>query len=107
MKRNAGIGFFMKPSTKGVISLANHKSAIKRARQNEDRRLRNRMTKTQVKNVVKSVRLAVDEKLPEAAAALKHAQSIIDKAAKKGTLHKRTAARKISRLTDLVNAQGS
>jgi small subunit ribosomal protein S20 len=87
--------------------LANHKSAIKRARQNEDRRLRNRMTKTQVKNVVKSVRQAADEKSPEAAATLKHAQSLIDKAAKKGTLHKRTAARKISRLSRLVNAQGS
>jgi len=87
--------------------LANHKSAIKRARQSEDRRLRNRMTKTQVKNIVKSVRLAVDEKSPEAAATLKHAQSMIDKATKKGTLHKRTAARKISRLSNLVNAQGS
>jgi small subunit ribosomal protein S20 len=92
---------------KGVISLANHKSAIKRARQSEDRRLRNRMTKTQVKNVVKSVRLAADEKSPETAATLKQAQSIIDKAAKKGTLHKRTAARKISRLSKLVKAQGS
>ena len=87
--------------------MANHKSAIKRARQNEDRRLRNRMTKTQVKNVVKSVRLAADEKSPETAATLKHAQSIIDKAAKKGTLHKRTAARKISRLSKLVQAKGS
>jgi len=92
---------------KGVISLANHKSAIKRARQNEDRRLRNRITKTQVKNVVKSVRLAADEKSPETAATLKHAQSIIDKASKKGTLHKRTASRKISRLSKLVKAQGS
>lgn len=87
--------------------MANHKSAIKRARQSEDRRLRNRMTKTQVKNVVKNVRLAADEKSPETAATLKHAQSIIDKAAKKGTLHKRTAARKISRLSKLVKAQGS
>jgi len=87
--------------------LANHKSAIKRARQNEDRRQRNRVTKTQVKNVVKSVRLAADEKSPEAAAALKHAQSLIDKAAKKGTLHKRTAARKISRLSNRVNTPGS
>ena len=87
--------------------MANHRSAIKRARQNEDRRLRNRMTRTQVKNVVKSVRLAADEKSPETAATLKQAQSIIDKAAKKGTLHKRTAARKISRLSRLVNAQGS
>jgi len=87
--------------------LANHKSAIKRARQNEDRRLRNRMTKTQVKNLVKSVRLAADEKSPETAATLKHAQSIIDKAAKKGTFYKRIVVRKISRLSKLVNAQGS
>lgn len=38
---------------------------------------------------------------------LKAAQSVIDKAAKKGVLHKRTAARKISRLAKLANAVSS
>ena len=84
--------------------MANHKSAIKRARQNEVRRLRNKSTKTRVKKITKDVELAVDEKSNEAALnKLTIAKSIIDKAAKKGVIHKRTASRKISRLSRLVN----
>jgi small subunit ribosomal protein S20 len=84
--------------------LANHKSAIKRARQSDERRLRNRTNRTQVKNVVKRVRLAVAGKsaTPQD---LNAAKSIVAKAAKKGALHKRTAARKISRLSKLMNKQ--
>jgi small subunit ribosomal protein S20 len=84
--------------------LADHKSALKRARQNEKRRLRNKSTKTRVKNIVKSVRLSVSEKSKEAVLSeLITAQSIIDNAAKKGVIHKKTASRKISRLSKLVN----
>jgi small subunit ribosomal protein S20 len=84
--------------------LANHKSAIKRARQNEKRRLRNKSVKTRVKNIVKNVRLAVNEKSKEEALKeLNTAQSTIDRAAKKGVIHKRTASRKISRLSKQVN----
>ena len=84
--------------------MADHKSAIKRARQNEKRRLRNKSTKTRVKNIVKSVRLSVSEKSKEAVLSeLITAQSIIDNAAKKGVIHKKTASRKISRLSKLVN----
>jgi small subunit ribosomal protein S20 len=84
--------------------LANHKSAIKRAGQNEIRRMRNKSVKTRIKNSVKDVRLAVSEKSSEAALKkLDDAQSIIDKAAKKGAIHTKTASRKISRLTKLVN----
>jgi small subunit ribosomal protein S20 len=84
--------------------LANHKSAIKRAGQNEIRRMRNKSVKTRIKNSVKNVRLAVSEKSSEAALKkLDDAKSIIDKAAKKGTFHTKTASRKISRLTKLVN----
>lgn len=83
--------------------MANHKSALKRARQNEIRRMRNRMTKTVIKNAAKAVRQSVEDKSPEAVATLTAAKSAIDKAAKKGTIHKRTAARKISRLSKLVN----
>jgi small subunit ribosomal protein S20 len=84
--------------------LANHKSAIKRARQNEERRLRNRTNRTQVKSVVKRVRLAVagNAATPKD---LDAAKSVIDKATKKGVLHKRTAARKVSRLSKLMNKQ--
>ncbi len=84
--------------------MANHKSAIKRARQNEIRRVRNRSVKTRVKHVVKDVRqAATDEGATETMqACLKTAQATIDKASKKGVLHKRTAARKVSRLAKLI-----
>lgn len=85
--------------------MANHKSAVKRARQNEIRRLRNRSVKTRVKSIVKQVRQATAENSAEAANSnLVTAQSVIDKAAKKGILHKRTAARKISRLNKLTRS---
>jgi len=84
--------------------LANHKSAIKRAAQNEIQRMRNKSVKTRIKSIVKNVRLAVSEKSSEAALKkLGDAKSIIDKAAKKGAIHTKTASRKISRLTKLVN----
>lgn len=84
--------------------MANHKSALKRARQNHVRRIRNRSVKTRIKSVTKDVFLAVDESsADEAAQKLTYAKSTIAKAAKKGVIHKRTAARKISRLTKRVN----
>jgi len=83
--------------------LANHASALKRARQNETRRLRNRTVKTRIKNVVKSVREAVEAQSPEAATTtLNQAKSMIAKAAKKGVIHKKNASRKISRLSKLA-----
>lgn len=85
--------------------MANHKSALKRAGQNERRRLRNKAVLTRVKNVVKNVRMAVDQGAENAAAQLDTAKSAIDKAAKKGVLHKKTASRKVSRLNRQVNAR--
>ena len=85
--------------------MANHRSAEKRARQNEKRRLRNKAVRTRIKHITKNVRLSSGEASKEAALSkLNAAQSIIDKAAKKGVIHKKTAARKISRLSKLVNA---
>ena len=85
--------------------MANHKSAIKRARQNEIRRLRNKGTKTRIKGIVKDVRSSVGEASgEETKAKLNTAQSLIDKASKQGVIHKRTASRKISRLTKLANS---
>lgn len=78
--------------------MANHKSALKRIKQNSKRRMRNRMVKTRVKNSVKKV-LAAAENNGDVREELKKAQSVIDKAAKKGVIHRRTAARKISRLS--------
>lgn len=85
--------------------MANHKSALKRAGQNERRRLRNKAVQTRVKHVVKDVRLAVAEGAENAGDQFNTAQSAIDKAAKKGVLHKKTASRKISRLAKQVNTQ--
>jgi small subunit ribosomal protein S20 len=85
--------------------LANHKSALKRARQNELSRLRNKAVKTRVKSIVKDVRVSVEESSNgDVMAKLNAAQSLIDKASKKGVIHKKTAARKISRLSKLVNS---
>ena len=84
--------------------MANHKSALKRARQNQLRRVRNRASKTRIKNMVKEVRLAAGEAPgDDVMHQLNAAKSVIDKAAKKGGIHKKTAARKISRLSKLVN----
>jgi small subunit ribosomal protein S20 len=85
--------------------VANHKSALKRAGQNERRRLRNKAVQTRVKNVVKEVRLAVAQDADNAVEQLNAAKSAIDKAAKKGVLHKKTASRKISRLAKQVSTQ--
>lgn len=84
--------------------MANHKSALKRHRQSLKRRDRNRSVKTRIKNVVKNVRLACESKdKDQAKAALHTATSVLDKAATKKVIHWRTAARKISRLTQAVN----
>ena len=66
--------------------------------------MRNRSERSRMKNTIKAVRLAVkEESKGEAAKELNTAKSIIDKTAKKGTIHRNTAARKISRLSKLVN----
>ncbi|MFZ0943901.1 MAG: 30S ribosomal protein S20 [Syntrophobacteraceae bacterium] len=85
--------------------MANHKSAIKRARQGEEQRVRNRSRKTRMKNVIRDLDEAIAGKSPEKAAEqLKKAISVIAKTASKGVVHKNTASRKISRLTREVNA---
>ncbi len=84
--------------------MANHKSAIKRDRQNKRRNLRNKSRKTAVKTATKKVLAATaDGSADDAKSLLTAAQKLIDKTAAKGTIHKRTAARKISRLAKRVN----
>jgi small subunit ribosomal protein S20 len=62
------------------------------------------MIKTQVKNVIKTVRQAVATPAADAAATtLDQAKSMIAKAAKKGAIHPKNASRKISRLAKLAN----
>ncbi len=84
--------------------MANHKSALKRDRQSKVRRLRNRINKSKMKNAVSSVEQAlVDGSEEQAQEALQSAVSVIQKTASKGTIHKKTASRKISRLSKRVN----
>lgn len=82
--------------------MANHKSAIKRNAQSLRRRMRNRAVKTRVKKSIKAVGKA-HQNGEDVKTRLMEAQSVIDKAAKKGVIHKRTAARKISRLAKRAN----
>lgn len=84
--------------------MANHKSAIKRAKQSEVRRQRNRSQKTRMKTAIKGLEAAIAA--GDSAAImeqLKETTSTIDKTAGKGVIHKNRASRKISRLTQRVN----
>ncbi len=85
--------------------MANHASAAKRDRQSKVRRLRNRMNKSKVHTAIRRVddALAAAGSQDAAQEVLKKAMSVIHKTAGKGTIHKNTAARKISRLTKRVN----
>lgn len=84
--------------------MANHKSAEKRDRQSKMRRLRNRMNKSAMKTAIRQIEEALVAGSEEAAkAALTAAIPLIYKTAAKGTIHKNTAARKVSRLTIRVN----
>ena len=84
--------------------MANHKSALKRDRQSKVRRLRNRINKSKMKSAVNRVEQALVEGSEEQAReSLQKAAAVIQKTASKGTIHKRTAARKVSRLTKRVN----
>ncbi|MFN3309004.1 MAG: 30S ribosomal protein S20 [Anaerolineales bacterium] len=79
--------------------MANIKSQIKRIRQNEKRRLRNRYFKGRARSFVKRARLSIQRgSLEEAIQATRLAVSALDKAAEKGILHKNNAARRKSRL---------
>jgi small subunit ribosomal protein S20 len=85
--------------------LAIHLSAIKRAKQNEKRRLRNQHIKSTVKTAIKKVRLAIEGKDVEGAQkALLKTIPLIHKAHSKNIFHKNTSSRKISRIARQVNS---
>ena len=79
--------------------MANIKSQIKRNKQNEKRRQRNRVYAGSARTFVKKARLAIESNdVENAAEATRQAISALDKAAEKGTIHKNNAARRKSRL---------
>ncbi len=82
-----------------------HPSAIKRARQNKRRNLRNTMLRSALRTTVKKVVTAVEHHdSTTAAETLPQAVRALGKAATKGIIHRNNAARKISRLTRKVAA---
>lgn len=79
--------------------MANIKSAIKRNKQNEKRRGRNRVYRGTARTFIKKARLAIENGEKETAETLvRQAVSALDKAAEKGVLHKNNASRRKSRL---------
>ena len=78
--------------------MANIKSQIKRNRQNDKRRLRNRVYRGTARIAVKNARAAIDSSAPESNTALISAISALDKAAEQGVIHRNNAARRKSRL---------
>lgn len=83
--------------------MANVPSAEKRNRQRIKRRARNQFHLSTMRTHVKRVRSAIEAKDGKAAELLKTAVAVIDKAASKGVIDKKAAARKISRLTHALN----
>jgi small subunit ribosomal protein S20 len=86
--------------------LANIQSQIKRNRQNEKRRLRNRDFRGAARSAVRDA-LAAIATGPESQAAVMAAVSALDKAAAKGAIHHRNAARRKGRLLKRLAALGS
>ncbi len=79
-------------------------SAAKRHRQNETRRLRNRMAKSRIRSSNKKFTLAVKNgNKDEAAEEFRSFTKLLDTAASKGIYHKNTASRKKSRMNKLLN----
>ena len=84
--------------------MANHKDAVKRNRQNHKRRARNRHCRATMRSQVKALREAVDNGNAEAATQqLPATVAIIQRLAQKGIIHRRNAARRVSRLSKAVN----
>ncbi|HZY40799.1 MAG TPA: 30S ribosomal protein S20 [Anaerolineae bacterium] len=80
--------------------MANIKSAIKRIRSSKRRAVRNKIVRTYARTAVKTAREAIESgtEVKDTTAAINAAASALDKAASKGILHKRNAARRKSRL---------
>jgi small subunit ribosomal protein S20 len=82
--------------------MANHKSAIKRIRSNDAKRLRNRYQAKTMRNAIKDLREDASKK--SAAEKLPKVVAMVDKLAKKNVIHKNKASNLKSKLTKKVNA---
>ncbi len=85
--------------------MANTKSALKRIRSSERKRLRNRVFRSRARTHIKQTRKLIDEgRTEEARAAAQQAVSTLDRAASKGIIHRKNAARRKSRLMRMLSA---
>ncbi|NLV16192.1 MAG: 30S ribosomal protein S20 [Syntrophomonadaceae bacterium] len=85
--------------------MAKNKSAIKRTRKAQERKLSNMSKKSNMKTTIKKFEAAIaDENRTEAEARLIAASSIVDKNASRGIVHKNKAARIKSRMTKKLNS---
>lgn len=79
--------------------MANHKSALKRIRQNEKRRIHNRQFRNRARTLVRKGRQALSSgDAASARVAIRNAVRDLDQAAARGVIHPRNAARRKSRL---------
>jgi small subunit ribosomal protein S20 len=84
--------------------MANHDSAVKKHRQDEKKRMVNRINRSKMKNKIKALKKQVGAgQRDEAVKMLPQAISIIDMTVRKGTIHKNTGSRYKSRLLGLIN----
>lgn len=81
--------------------MANHKSAIKRIRANEKKRLRNRFQHKTTRSYIKKLRLTSDKEV--AGELYKTVSSMLDRLAKRNIIHKNKAANQKSKLARFVN----
>lgn len=84
--------------------MANNKSAIKRVRQIEKRRLRNRLVVGSMRTALRKARTAIDAKADDTSSLLRAANSAVDKAVSKGAIKRTTGSRYIARLASRKSA---
>ena len=88
--------------------MANHASAVKRIRRNDRKAIINGDRRNTIRTSLKKVEIAIDlGDAPTASEALKNAQPLLYKGVSKGLFHKKTAARKMSRLSARIKVIAS
>lgn len=85
--------------------MPNSKSAIKRMKVSESKRMQNKVMKSKISTYVKKFKAAVEQKdLALSEDLFKQTVSLIDKAAKENTIHKNAASRKQAKLATFLNS---
>lgn len=87
--------------------MANHKSARKRARQAEKRRVRNRQVRTRLRSALKEAHQALAGGAAAPGGELRTAESLLRRAASKGVIPKKRASRLVSRMARRQHALAS